>query len=298
MNIFIEATGSLTSNYLIEAIQESGHRVIGSDITEFNHGKILCDDFIHMPKTTDTELWQKTTKLLLKYKVDIVIPSLDETMLEWANRIKYYDELAIKVIISPKETIAIFQDKYKSYNFFNSIGINTPKTSLQAIHEIIKPRQGHGGNGIFTNTYENNFSMQGMISQERIKGQEYTVDVLFDKNSKPIYIIPRKRIAIKNGKSTKGIVKKNSKIDALINKISNHIRFIGAVNFQLFETLDKVLIFIEVNPRIAGGMALGFQASENWINVMIKNIIFNEEIKPKKINYGLKMVRYYKEIFF
>lgn len=298
MNIFIEAVGSLTSFYMIKSIQEAGHKVVGSDISDFNHGNVLCDDFIVMPKVTDELLWSKTIKLLLKHEVNIVIPSLDETMISWAQKKDEFKKLGIEVIISPLETIKIFQDKYNTYNFFKSIGIPTPKTSLEDKYELIKPRLGRGGSGIFDNTFKNDFSMQDMISQEKIYGNEYTVDVFFSKDFKPIYIVPRKRLDVRDGKSTKGIVVKNQKIDDLINKISDEIKFIGPINFQLFETKEKNLVLIEVNPRIAGGMALGFAATENWINLIVDNIINKEVIDAKNINYGLKMTRYYSECFF
>lgn len=297
MNIFIEATGSLTSGYLIKAIKEAGHNVVGSDISDFNHAKKLCSDFIIMPKLNDISLWDKTKKLLLEHKIDIVIPSLDETMLEWAKRVKEYDELGIKIIISPLDTIKIFQDKWNTYKFFKSIGIDTPKTSLEAKYQLVKPRLGRGGSGIFENNFQKSFSMINMISQEKIKGIEYTVDVFFTNDNKPLYIVPRERIAVKEGKSTKGLVVKNHLIDEKIIEISKNIKFLGPINFQLFQTDDNQLIFIEVNPRIAGGMALGFAATENWINLIVNNIINNIDIIPKEINYGLKMVRYYDECF-
>lgn len=297
MNIFIEASGSLTSMYMIQSIKEAGHKVVGSDISKFNHAKVLCDDFIVMPRTNDEELWEKSLKLLVEYNVDVVIPSLDETMVGWASRVDEFLKYNIHIIISPLQTIEIFQDKLNTYNFFKSIDISTPKTSIDAKYDLIKPRLGRGGQGIFENRYKNDFSMQDMISQEIVIGDEYTVDVLFCKNSKPIYIVPRKRLDVKDGKSTKGIVVQNQKIDSLIIEISKKIKFIGAINFQLFETKDKELIFIEVNPRIAGGMALGFKATENWITIMIDNLINNKNIVPKDIQYGLKMFRYYDECF-
>lgn len=297
MNIFIEATGSLTSNYLIRAIDEAGCKSVGSDISGFNHGKQLCSDFIIMPKVDDDSLWDKTKKLLLKHNVNIVIPSFDETMIDWAKKKSVFDEISIKIIISPIETIEIFQDKWNTYNFFKTIGISTPKTSLNDEYQIIKPRLGRGGSGIFENTFKSDFSMKGMISQEKVKGVEYTVDVFFSKDHKPLYIVPRIRLDVKDGKSTKGIVVKNSKINELILKISKNIKFTGPINFQLFETNDKELVFIEINPRIAGGMALGFAATENWVSLIVDNIINGKEIVPKKIKYGLKMVRYYDESF-
>jgi len=298
MNILIEATGSLTSLYMIQAIKEAEHKVIGSDISIFNHAHSLCDDFIVMPKTNDKELWEKTKNLLIKHHVDIVIPSLDETMIDWATKVDEFHNYGITIIISPIKTINIFQDKWNTYNFFKSISIQTPKTSLEDIYQIIKPRLGRGGSGIFENTYKNNFSMQNLISQEKITGTEYTVDALFNKDGTAIYIVPRERIDVKEGKSTKGVVVKNKKIDDLIMKISKHIKFIGPINFQLFKTINDKLVFIEVNPRIAGGMALGFAATENWIKLMVDNIIKDKKIVPKKINYGLKMARYYDECFF
>ncbi|PHR70029.1 MAG: carbamoylphosphate synthase large subunit [Arcobacter sp.] len=298
MRIFIEASGSITSNYLIEAIKDANCEVIGSDISTFNHSKSLCNDFILMPSVEDPKLWEKTKKLLILYKIDIVIPSFDETMEVWASKIDEYKEIGIQIIISPLETIEIFQDKWKTYNFFNQINIPTPRTSLKDEYEIIKPRQGRGGSGIFKNNYKQNISMEGMISQEKIEGTEYTVDVFFTYKGLPLYIIPRKRLDIKEGKSTKGIVVRNDAINDYIIKISENLSFLGPINFQLFETKEKKLIFIEVNPRIAGGMALGFNASQNWVTLIIENIIHKKEVKAKEIKYGLKMARYYNESFF
>ena len=111
MNILIEATGSLTSGYLIKEIQNAGHRAVGSDITDFNHGYLLCDDFIVMPKCDDNELWQKIENSLLEKKIDIVIPSFDETLEELEKRKEYFAKLKINIIISELHTINKFQDK-------------------------------------------------------------------------------------------------------------------------------------------------------------------------------------------
>ena len=273
MNIFIEASGGITSGYLIKSIQESGNRVIGSDISGLNHSVYLCDEFIQMPKISDSLLWDKTLKLLMQYEVDLVIPSLDETMEAWAEKATTFEQNGIKVIISPLETIKIFQDKWKTHLFFNEIGINTPKSSLNQDYELIKPRYGRGGAGIFKNDFSSKINMDGNISQEIINGIEYTVDAFYDKHSNPIYIIPRVRMDVKDGKSTKGEVIKNDKIRNEVIKISNKIKFIGPINFQVFETEKGELFFIEVNPRIAGGMALGFAASENWIELIKHNIV-------------------------
>lgn len=297
MNILIEASGSLTSGYIIKAIKNSGNRVIGSDISDFNHAKVMCDDFILMPKHNDKNLWKKISTLLDDYNIDIVIPSFDETLLGWSERVSFFRSKNIKVIISPVDTIKTFQDKWIAFRFFKNIGILTPESSLKSEFEIIKPRVGRGGSGIFLNDFKSEIDMTNMISQKKIIGQEYTVDCFFDVNGRPIYIIPRERLNVIDGKSSKGIVVKNLKIEDLVKKISLSIKFRGPINFQFFITDKKEIYILEINTRIAGGMALGFAASENWIELIIQNFINSNKILPKKIKYGMKMSRYYDEIF-
>lgn len=136
------------------------------------------------------------------------------------------------------------------------------------------------------------------LTQEQIYGEEYTIDCFFDFKGKPIYIIPRKRIGVRDGKSTHGEVFNVERINQAIQKIAKEIELIGAINFQAFLTQEDELYFIETNPRLGGGSALAFAASENWIALMIDNLILKKEIKPKPIRYGLKMARSYTEVFF
>lgn len=293
--ILTEASGSLVSAYLIRAIKESGNVAIASDIDKNNHGYCLADDFIEMPLSNDPELWSKIEKKLIERKVDMVIPSFDETLMGWSKRKQYFYKKGINIIISDSDSLEIYLDKYKAFKFCKLHNVPTPKTSLSQEYKIVKPRFGRGGSGIYIGDEKKD--MKNMISQEYIKGVEYTVDCLFDKNGKPIYIIPRQRIDIKDGKSTKGIVKKHNEIEKLIKKMSKEAPLIGPINFQFIETDDNLLYFLEVNPRIAGGMALGIAASENWINPIIDNFINNISIKPKDIKYNLKMFRYYAESF-
>lgn len=136
------------------------------------------------------------------------------------------------------------------------------------------------------------------LTQEEILGEEYTIDCLFTCEGKALYIIPRKRINIQEGKSTKGEVCNVEILNAHIHTIASHIHFMGAVNFQAFITPSGEAVFIEVNPRLGGGSALGFAASEDWVDVMIRHFIYGQSITPKPIQYGLKMARSYQEVYF
>lgn len=296
MKILTESSGSLVSGYLINAIKSSGNISVASDIDEFNHASHLADEFVKFPFSSEKNLWTKIEKILETNKIEVVIPSFDETLLDWSKRKNYFLNKGVEIIISDPITLDTFLDKYNAYNFCLKNHIPTPKTSLSQIYTLVKPRFGRGGSGIYMGNEKQN--MDGMISQEHIKGKEYTVDCFFDRDSKPVYIIPRLRIDVVNGKSTKGVVLKHEQINKCILEISNNIIFQGPINFQFIEDENNNLFFLEVNPRIAGGMALGFAASENWISLIVENFIKKQNIEPKPIKFGLKMSRYYAESFF
>jgi len=292
--VFLEASGSLTASFLIKAVQESENIAVASDIVECA-GFYLANEFVVLPKLNDPNLWKFTIDELIKRNIKFVIPTFDETLIEWSKRKKELNELGIHVLISETPTLEICQDKWNTFNFFNSIEIPTPNTSLDFIYPLVKPRNGRGGSGISINPINPN--MEGNISQELLVGQEYTIDVLCDHEGNPVYIIPRTRINVKDGKSIQAQTVKHTKIENYVRQICSNLCFNGPINIQCFESANGEIKFTEINPRIAGGMALGFESSENWIGLMLNEILKKQKINPKEITFGMKMMRYYSELF-
>lgn len=295
LKVLTEASGSFTAASVIRAIKEAGCQCVASDIDAHCAGRYLADDFILMPGKNDPQLWDKVTGEIIKHEVDVVLPSFDETLQMWADHKEELKAKGIQVIISPAETIATFQDKWLTYLFFDQNGIPTPCTSLEQKYPLVKPRVGRGSVGVRVATEK--VEMEGNISQELVEGEEYTVDVFCNKFGKPVYIIPRKRLGVKEGKSTGGIVVFNKEIDHWVRRICDSICFYGPINMQCFVCDDGSIKFIEINPRIAGGMALGFAASENWVSLIIDHLISGKDIVTKPVLYGLEMRRYYAEVF-
>ncbi len=295
MKILTEASGSLTSGYLSKAIQEAGHQAIGSDITDLTAWPCLSDEFLVFPSKDDPDLWEKVEHLLVSHAIEAVIPSFDEMLAGWASRIEHFAKSNIHILISPHETIKTFQDKWDTYLFFKKIGVPTPNSSRQQEYPLVKPRFGRGSAGVAITARE--IDMSGMISQEIAEGVEYSIDCFFDRDSKPVYIVPRKRIDICNGKSTKGVTEYIEVIEQNIVKIAQNIPLKGLINMQCFLHQGHVS-FIEINPRAAGGMALGFAATENWVPLLIENLLHGKPIEAKETKWGLTMVRYYTECFF
>lgn len=296
MRIYTEASGSLVSSYLLRAIREAGHKAVASDVNADAIGRYLADDFVLLPAATDPDLWNYTCASLLRHRVNLVIPSLDESLSGWAvRRDEILRSMGIHVIISEPATVAACQDKWRTYQTFLNHGIPTPRTSLLQEYPLVKPRFGRGSTGV--SIPAGPVSMTGMISQELLVGQEYTVDVFCDSSSDPVYIIPRKRLKVESGKSIDGVVDMHSAIIDWVKMICKTMHFLGPVNIQCFVDETDQVRFTEINPRIAGGMALSFAASENWVTLLVDHFAHGREINPVPVKNGLRMKRYYAELF-
>ena len=136
--------------------------------------------------------------------------------------------------------------------------------------------------------------MEGYISQEIIEGEEYTIDILCDFNSNPIYIIPRKRLDVESGVSVKGVTIFDAQIIKYCEKIVEKLKPIGIINIQCFKNDDKIY-FIEINPRIAGGSSLSFAASDNWFKA-IECFVIGKKYTTKTIKYNRYMFRTYEDV--
>ncbi|TPQ25235.1 carbamoylphosphate synthase large subunit [Methylomonas koyamae] len=293
--VLTEASGSLVSGYLLKAIKDAGHIAVASDIDEQCVGRYLADEFVKMPSKHAPDLWVIVSAILAENRIDVVIPSLDETLLGWAENKHRFAAQGVEVIISDPSVIETFVDKWLAYRFFVENGIPTPDSSLNQDYPLVKPRNGRGGQGVCVTSEP--VDMNGMLSQELLEGEEYTVDVLCDKASRPLYIVPRRRIGVKDGKSTQGIVVNHAEIVKVVNALCQATQFVGPINVQCFCCNDGTVKVVEVNPRIAGGMALGFAATENWVAVLCNKLTGETLYRAKPINYGLRMLRYYAEVF-
>ena len=293
--VFIEASGSLVSASLISELKKINTHVVSSDISDWNAGASLSDEYIKVPNHKNPNLWKILIKNLKKKNINWVIPSFDETLSGWSDNSILLKKKNINILLSPKETIDIFIDKWLTYKAFLKAGLPTPHTSLEKKYNLVKPRKGRGSKGILYT--KKKIKMKGLISQKLLTGKEFTTDCLFDLNGDAIYIVSRMRDKVIDGKSISSKIFKNEKIKKNVLRLSKFYKFVGPINLQGFIKNDKIK-FTELNPRIAGGMALSWAGTENWFDLWFKKIIYSKKIKIKKIKYKLKMDRYYSEIFY
>lgn len=130
-----EASGSLTSHYIISAIQQAGHLACGSDVNDFNAASQTCDDFIIIPYSDDPQLWDKTYSLLEKHKISIVLPTFDETLYEWSLRKEELQKEGLPCSSLLQKRFKPLSTSGKPINFSHPLASPRPKLRFIVIME-------------------------------------------------------------------------------------------------------------------------------------------------------------------
>lgn len=235
-----------------------------------------------------------------------MIPILDEELYLFSKaRLQDY----VKLLIPNIETIELFRNKLLA-----SIELNKmyPKISPQIYFDIssvdcekviLRKKQSIGSQGIIIKDRKqltfSDFNNCEYFVQKYIEGSEYTVDILSDNYGNIKLIVPRKRLQIKNGVSTKVEITYDRRIIDLCRLIYDKHCIPGLSNVQFIKK-GNLLYFIELNMRFAGTGIAGVLASYDYISDYILYLTCNEELgdftsNMKKIRWGTIICRYYEE---
>ncbi len=290
------------------------HRVIGVDIEELVPAKYFVDAFYKVPKWNDKDYLDVLLSICEKERVDMIIPLFEKEFISLCENRKKFNEVGTALILSDKKIIETFNDKWKSYKFFMSNNIDTPKTyNKQNLRDysfplIIKPTDGAGSKSVFKVNNDKELSffidyIENPIIQEYVEGTEYTIDVLCDLDGNAISIVPRQRIEVRAGEVSKGrTVKDMAIIERTLElcnklKIDENIKPIGPLTIQCIVDLKGNIKFIEVNPRFGGGVPLSFEAGVAYAE-LLRKMVKGEEILPIIGEFKeLTMLRYDEAVY-
>lgn len=200
-------------------------------------------------------------RIIKKYKIDLVIPTVDEEIIKIVN----YKEILKISYIPNKEFIKRTMDKYVLYTELQKVNLAAPLTYLANEKKIpfpknyiIKPRYGRGSKNIFFISKKNHiisylklheFLPKNVVIQEKLNGKEYSVYVGMNNKQKIIKILPVK-ILKKKGITISGKIENNKKIEIYLKKFIKCFPTNNSFNIQLFLTKKGIFPF-EINPRIS-----------------------------------------------
>lgn len=308
LNILVTQTSAFASDSLIRLIKRIDNAVVfGCDPLSYNMNSVnqLVYKFFQTPRIDEPkEYIQSINTICDLNKIDLVIPVMDNEIRMFT---KYQELINFKIILPDQTIVDLFHDKQSASIAIKDIGIQIPKIITDLRNEskvIFRDRIGIGSHGIYivdlkTAQYiENRFNNNTFI-QEYLCGDEYTVDVMTDKNGIPKIILPRKRITIINGLSYRCQIIKQDRLIELCKKIYSEFLIPGLSNVQ-FIVCDGEPFFIELNTRFAATGIAGIMASYNYISQFLEHFVLKNEIETLEMNmkdiaWNSIITRYYGE---
>lgn len=252
-------------------------KVIAVDISKYAPALYFADNFYLVPRVTDIKYIDTIIDIAIKENIDLIVPTIDTELYVLAlNKRLIEEKTNAKVLISDKEIIEICNDKNKTIEFLQQNGFDLPNTlneddlknKAYKFPLFIKPKDGSSSINTFIINDEKELQffkeyVKEPIIQERIEGNEYTVDVCMDFEGNVISIVPRIRIATRSGEISKGKIDKNNHVIEDVKRLMQTLKPIGHITVQCFLTKDNVIKYIEINPRFGGGAPMSFYAGAN-----------------------------------
>lgn len=302
------AAGSAPTVTQYQVFRKLGMRVVAADCDPLSVGFAFADAAYQTPLASSPLYFEALMEICCRERVDWVLPALDEELLLLAARRSELEACGTRLLSSPLECLKTCVDKRATYNFFQSRGIPTPATwepgspPLAGFPVIVKPKQGRGSTNVYVarDARELEFFSSYVnrpIIQKFMTGREMTVDILADFASNPLFVRPRYRLKTDSGISYKGATAEHPVVVGWVEKIVRTLGLIGPANIQCFEDEHGEVSFIEINARLAGSVALTFEADPPFALALATMLEGGTPQPPSVPAKSLIMLRYWSELY-
>jgi carbamoyl-phosphate synthase large subunit len=293
-NVLISSAGRRVALLRIfrEALAELGvpGKVFAADMSTVSGAFHDADTSWVVPRCTSPEFGPHVLELCRRHNIRLVIPTIDTELPAYATHRAAFAAANVVVAISTPEVVAIGGDKVRTHVWLTEHGFPTvQQESLDDVlaHEgrgwafplIVKPRFGSASIGV--RRIENLAELHLLprpaeyIVQAIAPGDEYTVDVLVNREGRCVCAVPRKRLEVRAGEVSKGMTERQAPLATLARRLAEALPgAYGALNVQVFWDAGRgAANVIEINPRFGGGFPLTWQAGGRYPRWIIEEIL-------------------------
>jgi carbamoyl-phosphate synthase large subunit len=318
-NILVTGVGGGVGQGIYFALNKEKHNIFVSDSHKYAAGLYLTKNHFITGNLEESDNFEKFIKLIRSNKIDVILPGNEYDVLTLSKN-KSLLESATKaiVIVSPKETIELTNDKWRTYEYLKSKKIAIPKTYLWSDNSImddivkdiafpwiIKPRFGTASRGVvrvtslaqaqeLVTTTSNPLIQEQLVNLEQNElGSEYTCSVFRDMKGNFFGPFVARR-SLRNG--TSWIVEVISKpdFDEYLLSIAQSLDYSGPLNIQLIETKSGPKL-LEINCRFSGTTGIRSYFGFNEPEMSITSFYDKKSIKSIELKEGT-VLRYIKDI--
>jgi carbamoyl-phosphate synthase large subunit len=294
---------------IVDAFGRAGATTVAADVDPLAPALYHAHRHALVPRVDDPGYVAALAALVAEHDVRLVVPltDLDQTLLARGR-----DALAPALVLVPDaESCERMADKYLAHLFFEEHGIASPRSWLpDDVPEdaryplLVKVREGFGSRHIYRahNRPELDFflgyTQVESFVQECCQGEEFSIDVFCDLESRCLNAIPRTMIQSKGGESIKGMAIKDWELIEHARHVAETIGVLGPANIQCFREPGGALPVTDVNLRFGGGFPVPLAAGSRYPELALE-LARGERPEPMlgEFRAGVVMTRFFSHLW-
>jgi len=200
--------------------------------------------------------------------VDVVLPTVDAELQPLALARETFAAAGVALLLAPAAALDVILDKLLLAEHCAGV-VQVPRTELfgpsvepasWTYPVVVKPRRGSGSRGVMIVDSAAGLAAldrsPGLIVQEFLPGEEYSVDVLADAAGHVVASVPRLRARVDSGVSVGGRTVHDPEVEWFGRAVAQATGITYVANVQCRRDQDGAPALLEVNPRMPGTLGL------------------------------------------
>ena len=293
---------------IVSAFGRAGATTVAADADRLAPALYHADRRALVPRIDDGAYVPALAELVREHDVALVVPLTD---LDQGLLARSADALAPALVLVPApEVCETMGDKYRAHEFFLAHGIDSPRSWLPGdvpgdarYPLLVKVREGFGSRHIHraADAEELAFFLRhtpvDSFVQEACLGEEFSIDVFCDLESRCLNAIPRSMIQSKGGESIKGRSLQDRQLIEHGARVAETVGIVGPANVQCFREPDGTLPVTDVNPRFGGAFPLPLAAGSRYPELALA-LARGERPEPRLGDFreGILMTRFFSDL--
>jgi carbamoyl-phosphate synthase large subunit len=308
VRVLVTGAGGPAGVAVIQALRKRGHHTIAVDADPMAVGLRLAEEHEVVPLFSDPAYVAALVRAATVSNAQALICTVAEEYPALVSGVPFLEEAHVRMQLPSLDAAQTCTDKWKFAECLRTAGLPAPATGLGTDDGVpgpwvVKPRFGRGSRDVSfpTTRRELAYAVNACpdpIVQSRLKGREFTCDVLMDATGAMAGGVARWRLETKAGISTKGETFDNADVLHQSGQVLKAVGLIGPANVQGFVCDDGAVVIHEVNPRFSGGLPLSLAAGADLVEEYLRSIM-GATVRPERLvgRPGVTMLRYFSEVF-
>jgi len=267
--IMITGIGGPAGRSAVTYFKKRGYSIIGLDMRYVEED---VDYFFQVPPADDPLFPDVLVRIIEDKRPGLLIPTVTEELPIISRLRKCIEKQGCRVFISSPITVDITNDKLKTAMILAGHGIPVPvsighKEPVHILMETIgfpllsKPRCGRGGRNVCIYWKKEDLLYTedpgNLVFQEFIPGDEFDVNIFFNKKKEMKACIVLKKLLLKEGTTGNALaverVRKDDVADIAI-RAATVLQMEGPVDIDVRLRRDGSPVILEINARIGGNI--------------------------------------------